>query len=84
MTGTTQYDVLSPDGIPIGHETYPTIAAAESALRQWAKRYEWQGFYSTAQWERIPLAELPYRCDIVTVEPDDEDMDDYWSRHGRV
>lgn len=79
-------DVLSPDGIPIdAHATYPTHAAAESALAAWVKRYEWQGFYSTARRERIPLDELAGRCRIVEApEEDDEDMDDYWAREGRA
>lgn len=74
MRGAMQYDVLSPDGISIHHEdTYPTRAAAESALREWVKRFEFQGFYSTSRRERIPLDELPGRCRIVEAAPEDEE-----------
>ena len=68
------YDVLSPDGISITPDTlYPDRAAAESAIQEWVKRYEWQGFYSTVRRERIPLNELPGRCRIVeAIEEDDE------------
>lgn len=59
------YDVLSPDGISIGHDYYPTRLAAEAALDQWITRYHWQGFYSTSRWERIPIRELWGRCQIV-------------------
>lgn len=66
------YDVLSPDGFSIHPEdTYPTREAAESALREWAKRFEFQGFYSTSRWERIPLDELPGRCRIVEAAEED-------------
>lgn len=71
------FDVLSPDGISIEGGEYATRVAAESALRRWVKRFEWQGFYSTSRWERIPLAELPGRCRLVEVESDQEDSDDF-------
>jgi hypothetical protein len=72
--GAMRYDVLSPDGFSIRPEdTYPTRAAAESALRDWVKRFEFQGFYSTARRERIPLDELPGRCRIVEAAPEDEE-----------
>lgn len=67
------YDVLSPDGISITPDTlYPDRDAAESAIREWVKRYEWQGFYSTVRRERIPLDELPGRCQIVEAIPNDD------------
>jgi len=69
MTPTTRYDVLSPDGISIEGRDYPSLTTAQRALRRWAKRFEWQGFYSTARWERIPLNELPGRCRIIEVPP---------------
>ena len=69
------FDVLSPDGISIWGEEYLTHAAAESALLEWVKRYEWQGFYSTSRRERILLDEIAGRCRIVETDPDD-DMDD--------
>jgi hypothetical protein len=79
------FDVLSPDGISINPvETYPTRAAAESALRAWVGRFEWQGFYSTSRWERIQLDEIAGRCRIVEAAPNDEDTDGYWARESRA
>jgi hypothetical protein len=60
-------EVLSPDGISIEGRSYPSRKAALRALTRWVKRYEWQGFYSTARWERIPLEELPGRCRLIRV-----------------
>jgi hypothetical protein len=62
------FDVLSPDGISIWGDVYPSRAAAESALQAWVKRFAWQGFYSTSRWERIPLDEIAGRCRIVAVD----------------
>lgn len=77
------FDVLSPDGISIEGVAYATREAAESALKRWVNRFQWQGFYSTSRWERIPLAELPGRCRIVEVDPDEEDSDAFWVRYSR-
>lgn len=69
-----RYDALSPDGFSISVEdTYATPDEARQAIMRWAKRYEWQGFYSTARRERIPLNELPGRCRIVEAAQDEED-----------
>jgi hypothetical protein len=68
---TMQYDVLSPDGISIEGISYPSLRAAERALFRWVKRFDWQGFYSTSRWERIPLTELPGRCRVIEA-PEDE------------
>lgn len=71
-----RYDALSPDGFSIHPcDTYASVAEAEAAIREWAKQYEFQGFYSTHRWERIPLAELPGRCRIVEAIEDDEEDD---------
>lgn len=84
MTNATQFDVLSPDGISIERDGfYPDRAAAESALREWVKRFEFQGYYSTVRRERIPLDELPGRRRFIEVEFDEE-MDDYYASEGRV
>jgi hypothetical protein len=65
-----KFIVLSPDGIPIAPERYNSRAEAEAALTEWCKRFERQGYYA-AVGERIPLAELPSRCEIV--EDDDSE-----------
>jgi hypothetical protein len=59
----TRFIVISPDGLPIAPTTYPTRQAAEDALTDWCRRFEPQGYYAAVS-ERIPLAELPARCEI--------------------
>ena len=63
-----QFDVYSPDGFPIHREdTYPSREVAEQKLKEWAKQYEQQGYYSTSNRERIPLNELESRCKILLI-----------------
>ncbi len=53
-----KYDLLSPDGFSIDREeTYPTMKAARTAFKEWKKRFEQQGYYSSNK-GRIPLDEL--------------------------
>jgi hypothetical protein len=67
----TKYDVLSPDGFSISFdEVWDTPQEAEAAQKEWAKRYEQQGYYSS-NGGRIPLAELADHCRIIPVELDD-------------
>ena len=65
-----KFTVLSPDGIPIAPERYHSRAEAAAALAAWCKRFKSQGYYA-AVGERIRLAELPSRCEIV--EDDDSE-----------
>ena len=58
-----KYIVLSPDGIPISPDTYPTKKGAREALKKWMKRYEMQGYYSSNS-GRISLADLESMCEI--------------------
>lgn len=61
------FDVFSPDGFPIHPtDTYKTKKEAESALKQWVKRYETQGYYSSVK-GRISLKDLPGCCKITRV-----------------
>ena len=63
----TQYDVLSPDGFSISRcDTYKTKKEAETALNEWLKRYEMQGYYS-ANFGRIPLNEVKDYCRIIEI-----------------
>lgn len=72
----TQFDVLSPDGFSIHHsDTYPTIDAAVDALKQWVKRYEFQGYYSSMNYGRIPLEDVHEYCNIIEVSTVNEDED---------
>lgn len=60
-----KYDVISPDGFSIHFsDTYPTKKAAENALKEWCKRYEIQGYYSSMS-GRIELNKLPQYCKII-------------------
>lgn len=73
------YDVLSPDGLPINcGEVYQDVDEAHAAAVAFAKRYERQGYYWSAQRERIPVEDIAGRCCVIEV-PDDyleEDDDD--------
>lgn len=61
-----KFDVISPDGFSIHHEdTYNTKAEAAYAFKQWLKRYEIQGYYSSTNYGRIPLNEVIHYCKII-------------------
>jgi hypothetical protein len=67
MATTKKYDVLSPDGFAISAtETYNSVEKAKAALKQWMKRYEMQGYYSSNN-GRISLNELESHCRIITL-----------------
>lgn len=53
------YNVISPDGFPITCEPFTSRKAALKYTPQWIKRYEQQGYYSTASREKILLEDLP-------------------------
>jgi len=77
MIGRDVFDVLSPDGITITPDrVYETLEEAHAAAEAFAQRFVWQGFYSTARWERIPLEEIAGRCRVVeATEVCDEETD---------
>lgn len=63
-----QFDILSPDGIPISMtETWGSKEAAQQALTKWMEQYEAQGYYSSNA-GRIPLDELESRCTIQPIK----------------
>ena len=69
MKSDKQYNVLSPDGFSIHFsDTYKSKEDAIKAFEQWKKRYEGQGFYSSAKYGRIPLDELKNYCELIEVE----------------
>ena len=59
--------VLSPDGFQIERNkaSYRSRKSAETALDNWIRRYDFQGYYSTSSRERIPLANIKERCQII-------------------
>jgi hypothetical protein len=65
------YNVISPDGFPISCEPFTTRRKAIAAIPAWTKRFEKQGYYLTARWEKIPLKYLRQELSIVAVSEDD-------------
>jgi hypothetical protein len=58
-----KYIIISPDGFPIDFEEYKTKKEAIIALKNWCKKYEKQGYYSSNNGQ-IPLNELQQNCII--------------------
>jgi len=69
-----RWAVTSPDGIPISCcDVWHTEENARAALNEWVQNYRvMQGYYSTAQWERIPWRELADRCEVFSFEVGDD------------
>lgn len=60
------YRVLSPDGFDIERDAeYRTLKEAREALKLFISRFTIQGFYSTGNRERIPVADLAECCVII-------------------
>ena len=55
-----KFQVLSPDRITIEFDKpyYASKDEAFEAFDRWKKRYEFQGYYSSNDYGRIPLEEL--------------------------
>jgi hypothetical protein len=66
-TDRVRWTVVSPDGVPIAPETYPSEDAAREALAAWCGRYEAQGYYASVS-GRIALADLTRRCRVESDE----------------
>jgi hypothetical protein len=63
-----KHDVLSPDNITIENNGgYATIKQAREALKQWIKRYETQGYYSSNN-GRIALKDLEKKCTFIKLK----------------
>ena len=66
MAKRKKYDVLSPDGISIHPtDTYSSMKKAVAAFKEWKKRYETQGYYSSNDFGRIHLDDLIDFCQFV-------------------
>lgn len=61
-----EYNYLSPDGISISMENFSTKKAAHQYLKQWIKRFERQGYYSSNK-GRIELEHLEECCTFVEI-----------------
>ena len=70
---TKKYQVLSPDGITISHDTafYTSLKQARVSLHNWIQNYKQQGYYSQTCYNgyirHISLTELPDYCEIITL-----------------
>jgi hypothetical protein len=55
-----RFEVLSPDRVTIEFDIpyYTSKEKAFEAFDNWKKRYEFQGYYSSVDYGRIPLEEL--------------------------
>ncbi len=63
-----KYDVLSPDGFSIHpSDTYTSKKKARESAEEWVKRYESQGYYSSARFGHIPLNEILDYCRLVNL-----------------
>lgn len=58
------YNILSPDGIFISHESFQTKEEALSFLNKWISQFENQQYYSSNS-GRIDLDVLSDYCEIV-------------------
>jgi|GEM_PF-6392994 len=59
-----EYNYLSPDGITLSMNNFPTKEQAQSFLYEWKKRFEKQGYYSSNRYGRIPVTILSDFCQI--------------------
>lgn len=59
-----KYQALSPDGITLefGVSNYTSKKKMFEAFDNWKKRFTQQGYYSSATYGRIPLADLEDYC----------------------
>lgn len=64
-----RFDILSPDGISIHFEDTYSYEEVLPAFNEWKKRFEFQGYYSSSRFGRIPLDDLEDFCQVVEVEP---------------
>jgi hypothetical protein len=70
MVEANEWDVISPDGLPIESDvTYTTVEEALAVFNEWLKRYESQGYYSSPYYGRIPYADIQLYCALVPVTP---------------
>jgi hypothetical protein len=65
---TTQYKILSPDGISIEfNKTYNSIIEAYRALINFKNQYKKQGFYSSNDYGHIHLDDLRDYCELIEI-----------------
>ena len=68
-----KYQVLSPDNFPINCDgaIYNSLKKAKTALKDWTKNYEFQGYYSQICYNgyvrRIPVNQVSDYCEILSI-----------------
>ena len=62
-----EWEVLSPDGLPIQPNPFANEKEANDGLNTFIERYRGQGFYSAA-YGRIPIADLADQCEVRPVQ----------------
>ena len=69
MAKNKKYQVLSPDGFTIEFDKpyYRSMKKAFAAFNEWKKRFEFQGYYSSNNYGRIPLVDLEDYCQFITI-----------------
>lgn len=68
-TKPKKYDIISPDGLSIDREkTYTGLKAALDAFKEWVKKFESQGYYSSAKFGRIDLRDIDNFCEFKPVK----------------
>jgi len=61
--------VLTPDSIPTTRKTtFANRKQAELEVQRFVRRFKMQGFYRTADGERLELSSIASRCQIVDQE----------------
>ena len=61
-----EYQILSPDELPISMQNYATKELAFLGFYAWKKRFEKQGYYSSLE-GRIELEDLVHECQLLTM-----------------
>jgi len=71
MDKEERYVIISPDGFTI----HPTDTYSDSevlnAFRDWKKRYEHQGYYSSVKYGNISLRDLEDYCFVEKINQDE-------------
>ena len=64
-----RYQVLSPDGFTLERDVphYKSRKSAMQALANWIENYRTQGYYSSAKYGRILLADIIDFCEFTII-----------------
>ena len=69
MPKAPKFRILSPDGFDIRMDKHSyTEKQVEGELKDFAKRYERQGYYSSPRYGRIDVSDIPDYCSVVPID----------------